>query len=119
MPDGRFGWVTHAYNPTTGEFLSLQLILNDVPARTVEVSPGKQVPLTDYLAIRAMRLLNISVSQLRTVRIFDVETYGRCCRSVPVRRWRRPSWPSAARTPWYGPAAASSGPSWHLVPAGR
>ena len=74
MPDGRFGWVTHAYNPTTGEFLSLQLILNDVPARTVEVSPGKQVPLTDYLAIRAMRLLNISVSQLRTVRIFDVES---------------------------------------------
>ncbi len=75
LPDGRFGWATRAYDPVTGELHSLQINLADIPAaqRVVELGPGKRVPLSDYLTIRAMRLLDIAMGRLKTVRIHEVE----------------------------------------------
>ena len=72
MPDGRFGWASRAYSPATGEFHSLQINLADVP-RMVETSPGQRVPLSDYMTIRAMRLLNAAIGRMRNIRIHEVE----------------------------------------------
>ena len=69
-----FGHATRGYNPQTGEFKAIQIDLNQVPkeARVVQVD-GQPVPLSEYLTMRLMRMLEVPVAELRTVRVVEVE----------------------------------------------
>ncbi|MEV4318038.1 hypothetical protein [Actinocrispum sp. NPDC049592] len=72
--DGSFGHAERGYNPQTGEFQALEIDLGQIPkeARTVEVG-GKPMPLSDYLTLRIMRLLEVPAATLRKMRIVEVE----------------------------------------------
>jgi hypothetical protein len=76
LSNGRgFGHAERGYNPATGEFQAMEIDLSQVPpeSRIVTVG-GRGIPLSDYMTMRIMRMLQVPASSLTRTRVVEVES---------------------------------------------